>query len=836
MAVRFTCTVPSYNGAEFVIDIYDSAFSDTATEFDIAEDSLIIDRKGGQERHDPFQPTECSFTMMIAGATEEALITDLAGAAEGRFSVRIEKDGNLHWCGVILADIARLEDSYYPYHFEVTATDGIGALKDIEYKNGSNSYTGDARLVSHVLNCLGKLPHVATFYDASTEQFLRTSIDWWEDSMTKTAAADPLYLTWLSHATFYKYDSNTTDKRHRSCYEVLETVLKTFGARISFHEGTYWIEQISVRSSDSFYTRRYTRDGTALVHETYSTANTLNQTAAGARLRGGVREFFPPLQYARVEFLTYTRQNYLSGYAWNDGATSATIYKDVNYNGGSASMQLTGNLRITYTNDSYTGSTNDQLIFVFEIRIVIGGKAVLRQYTIQNFSVNYGNTTWETDTGSNAASIAVSTWPTPSTGNTATFNYPVSFSTPPLQASGTNMYFEIDLVNIKKYNGDSVFLGDFTISWTLENPWLEIYTYGHPSLNEDSIVYHSVNGSTTNSSIYEVETLAGDGENVNTIGKLKIGTSSAALTDAAVWGAGSDTPALHIGELLAETIIAGQLTPIKKAFGTFYGDFTVWRRFNDGTTSWLLLSGRYNCLRDEIDGEWFETNYGSSGYSTTKIKKQIKDPWLPPFHLGTIKGVNTGSGVDPELVANPQSTVLAPVANTATTSVKAAGSVTSLPVGTLSSGDFGVGDALTIVNPITGAYDTLSVTATSTTGDTDIAVTGTLSYDYPIGSYIIKSTLSGTGAGISVITNTITTGSNSVDVPAGKVLEYFTAIHATDSGVLIVGTTNGGSEILDYADFDTAGYVNQVMRYFDTATTLYFTGFTGSITIKMKVA
>lgn len=835
MAVRYTCTVPAFNEDEFVIEIWDSAFSDTPVAFDIAEHSLVIDHKGGSERHDPLMPTECNFSMIIAGAATEALIDDMAAAAEGRFTVRVERNGSLYWCGVILADVGRYEDKYYPYNFDISATDGIGALKDVEYKNGSNSYTGDARLVSHILNCLNKLSHITTHYDASTEPLLLTALDWWEDSMTKTTDADPLYLTWADHATFYIYDNDSTDKKHRSCYEVLENILKTFGARITYNDGMYWVEQISVRSSDSFYGRRYSRDGTVLVTATYTTANTVDQTVSGSRMAGGSREFFPPLQLARVKFLTYTRQNYLAGYSFNDTDGTQTISKPVNYNGGAAVMNLTGGLQITYTNDAYTGNTTDQLIFVFEIRIVIGGKAVLRQYQIQNFSVNYFPSTWETDSGSTAISLAVPTWPTPAIGSTATYNFPVSYTTPPLIANGSNVTFEIELVNIKKYNGDSVFTGDFTITWTLNNPWLEIYSYGHPSLNEDLINYTSLNDDATNTAVYEVETLLGDGENPNTIGKLKIGTSSISLTDADVWGAGSDTPSMHIGELLSETIVGGQLVPILKHIGTFYGDFTAWRRFNDGTNTWLMLQARHNCLRNEIDGVWFETNYGT-GYSTTKVKKTIKDPWLPGQHLTTIKSASSGSGTLPELVGNPSSTVLLPVASTSTTAEKAAGSVTSIPVGTLSSGDFGVGDSLTIVNPMSGTFDVLTVTSTSAAGATSIDVSGSLSDDYPIGSYIIKSTLSGTGAGVSVITNTITTGSNSVGVPAGKVLEYFTAIHGSSSGVLIVGTTNGGSEIMDYANFDTAGYVNQVMRYFSTATTIYFTGFTGSLTVKLKVA
>jgi len=71
--------------------------------------------------------------------------------------------------------------------------------------------------------------------------------------------------------------------------------------------------------------------------------------------------------------------------------------------------------------------------------------------------------------------------------------------------------------------------------------------------------------------------------------------------------------------------------------------------------------------------------------------------------------------------------------------------VTSIPISEiLTDGDLYVGDTIAIINPLSGEWDELTVTATTEAGDTSIAVSGTLNANYPINSTIFKKPKIGT--------------------------------------------------------------------------------------------
>lgn len=63
----------------------------------------------------------------------ESIITDLLTSEEGRFRVKIYKNGALYFVGIILPDQSTYEDGYYPYVLNITAADGLYRLKDKSY-------------------------------------------------------------------------------------------------------------------------------------------------------------------------------------------------------------------------------------------------------------------------------------------------------------------------------------------------------------------------------------------------------------------------------------------------------------------------------------------------------------------------------------------------------------------------------------------------------------------------------------------------------------------------------------------------------------------------------
>jgi hypothetical protein len=69
-------------------------------------------------------------------------------------------------------------------------------------------------------------------------------------------------------------------------------------------------------------------------------------------------------------------------------------------------------------------------------------------------------------------------------------------------------------------------------------------------------------------------------------------------------------------------------------------------------------------------------------------------------------------------------------------------------------------------------------------------------------------------------------------VPAGTLIEKFLFID-TASITVKLGTTLGGNDIFEDFTFNAGGGIYSIDKYFPTATTIFFTGFTGSTITKI---
>jgi hypothetical protein len=622
----------------------------------------------------------------------------------------------------------------------------LGALKSVRYAQSAGTpYTGVDSLLGHVKRAIMKLSHLDQFY-ADGEAMFRTAVDWWEDSMTNNSTNDPFKLTWADHATFYTYKQQG-QKEFMNCYDVIDECLKVFGARLVHQEGVFWIQQISTMTASNYTVRRYDKDLDLTGTEAVSSDNLILQTSQGAKMNGIMYDFFPPLNYVRINQNVRNRRNYIAGDSFDETGGIAN-FPAVDDNGGQAVMRLTGSFNVSLTNDSYVGPTGQQasFILVFNVRLKVGNKQVLRQYNIQNFSFVPLPASWVDTPSTSGIAIGASFWPVPASGQTKTGNVPLFFETPPLVSSGgyNDNELEIELIAIRTYDGSFVFPGDFTITWDLVNPILEVYSFGNPAENEDQrLFYAQAPGSEVNTAIYELDTLLGDSPNPNTIGRLQVGTTSASLTNASTWGLGTTTPDKEILQILAKIIYDGQAVPIRRMKGRFYGQLDFYRKFDDQTREWVLLGGTWTANDDELNGEWFELNYGTAGVPTSPIKIKSKFPINPDVDTFPTGGNTTPNGSELVISQSPVGTVLAPVANGSLAIAQSSGVVSTINVAELlGGGEFVNGDQITLFNPLTGSYETVNVTGTNGSGYT-VGVSGVLQYDYPIGAYIIKKPIIG---------------------------------------------------------------------------------------------
>lgn len=83
--------------------------------------------------------------------------------------------------------------------------------------------------------------------------------------------------------------------------------------------------------------------------------------------------------------------------------------------------------------------------------------------------------------------------------------------------------------------------------------------------------------------------------------------------------------------------------------------------------------------------------------------------------------------------------------------------------------------------------------------------------------------------------HTVTSGSPTISIPAGR---FVVAIVITGgaSGSVTVGTTDGGDEVLLSEPYDTQGHGVTVGWYAASATTWYFSEFSGTLNVQVLFA
>lgn len=752
MALRFYNEFKSARNNTYRIELWDADFSGTAVAFVSGGTGFALRRAGsGSTRVQDIVGSELIFEMDIAESEHLDFVSDMVSAREGRFTVMVLRTpaagggAARFWCGTVVSDIVRYPDAS-PFFFEVRATDGLGVLKTVDYDSSGAPYTGFETLVQIVMRCLTKLNQVTVHYSA-TDGLLDTSIDWWEQNMTPSSTADPLSLTFANNDVFVKREARG-ERTPMSCYDVLQHVCKVFGARILQTGGRFRLEQISYRANPAgFYRRRYATNGSFLGSVADTGVNVINQTVNGALLATGIYEFFPPLRKSTVLFDTGSRRNLIESYNFDETHTESDFYQKIEANGGQTTLRWSGGINLQITNTGYTGPTYEALLFVFQLKLRIGDDVLLRQYTISNVQIQYTpteNGEWVDFASNPTASAAklLPVFPIPTTGNTSSYLVATDFTTPPLNLDGDDYTVGFELVAIEKYDGTSVFLGDFDYTYSINNNWLEVMSYGQPSLTETHEEYNTFNTVDGNTATEEIKVIMGDADNPNALGALRY-LSGGVYYRTSFWGQGSGTPNLKIGQLLSKLIMSGQAVPTRRLGGTLYGDLDLNAVISWKSTNWLMLDGTYVASNDETNGNWVELIY-TPGLSPSPVKKkvlQIGSTGGSPNPGGTNNGPQSQTD---QQISLPPPTILTGLADNSLDLALLSGSSSSLSVATaLGAGEYIAGDEIAVVHPLTGQTEIVTVTADTTAGATSIAVSGTLNGNYPAGTKMFKRRQSG---------------------------------------------------------------------------------------------
>lgn len=206
--IKYKFIIDSLNGAEVEIDVLKDGYSGSATQRPLGSAPVLR-----QQRNDRVSGSSLAFTpeCQVDGEYTEFYTTD-----PFQYKVNLYRAGTLIWTGFITPELYSEPDIAPPYDVNVTATDGLGELRRYTFQP-MGKVTLQAlfiNLLSHTgqsldLNFISRLSYSGVSYSAF---FIDTYI-------------------------------NLDYKAGENCYDVLQYLLTTFNAVISYYNGSWLISR-----------------------------------------------------------------------------------------------------------------------------------------------------------------------------------------------------------------------------------------------------------------------------------------------------------------------------------------------------------------------------------------------------------------------------------------------------------------------------------------------------------------------------------------------------------------------------------------------------------------
>ncbi len=755
---------------DYTVEIYDRDYLLTATTFKCDSKGFTIRYNGsGSEIYAPINASKFSVNLYIEDASQETYISNIMKSEEGRYFIKVLRGSSMIWGGVVVTDGIKIEDISYPYKVTLTASDGLGLLKDIDYNDDGSGYEGKATIIEHIYNCLEKIG-INEFWDTN-DTYFQSDVNWFEDNMTYSASAEPLSLTRCRHSIWYEVDEKGY-KDYKSCYDVLSQCLQLFGAQIKQSEGQWVVSHILEHDSATFNYRNYRKNGYIINSTTGN--NDLPTSDSLVRLSGGIYDYVKPVGSIHLEYHHKSAHNYLAESVWGYGEPN-TLSPLGTFTNTDLNMRILirGTLRAASFQTTFVKHRH-----IFRITIKYGG-----YYYVKDDAWGGGQLPitegWTTSGGYyyiNGSKLLSN-----NNGKDDTYIINILTDKPP-NTGPIELYFRIEYSHTVDMGGNTITVPN---TWSFENGWCEVID--GELVAQNNTKFWKAEANNDNSRKLKYETLLGDGPFLNSLGALETWNGTG-WYDSNKWAVGSATPTKKIQRLFIESMLAFRQYPIERYSGIFTGELSASNRIVFDSKKYYFLRGTYSANREDWQGEWCVISKDTTGLSTTDTAVGVAFI-NPPSVAGGGGGQPPGGATTDPVAVDSLPRILDPFTITTINNPISAGVVTSIDINVIGRAAIVVGDTIRVFDAITQFYEDLTVTADVGATDTTISVSGTLTNSYNSGSGIIVQP--------------------SANTPAS---EEFTIEIKTSSGTLTnkdvyLLNTNAGAYILA-----TSGTVNKKQR------------------------
>lgn len=250
--LKYTSSAVSKNGNNYTLNVYERLYSGSVSTWTLgvpAFQKLFIAESDNAT--DPFLASELQVNL-LQGETFD--LPDTQTFDDRKYYAELVEGSTVIYKGFLINDSISLPFTTGLQYINLSFTDGIGLLKNIEFIPDSYDTSARISLLDVVLSCIRALE-----YDGTTYVNIATSI--FASGMLDRADGtqyEPLSQSYLPIRDFLK-----TDGTYVSCYEALEVILKAFQAQLLQSNGEWW------------FVSQYERDAATLYYTQYDTAGTV---------------------------------------------------------------------------------------------------------------------------------------------------------------------------------------------------------------------------------------------------------------------------------------------------------------------------------------------------------------------------------------------------------------------------------------------------------------------------------------------------------------------------------------------------------------------------------
>ena len=545
-------------------------------------------------------PSSCSiFCLNEGGYFNNTFIPALIQSQQNRFIIKVYQDTgsgySLWWFGWVIQDINEEVEASQPRQFKLEAVDGLSILAEKDYSSGNTDSNQTTPIYKHLITALAQ--NNLTSAVGASGDWLITTCDWWEDSMTYGATIDPLTLSFLD-VRVYNIFSEYWERGYIDCMTVLTNLCVTFGARLYQAEGTYRFEQYNEREGTTMREVAYRYDYTqnsATDSATREKAVGTNTSLTSARSRDNLFSFLPAIKRCEINY----EKLFLS-----------RNFGQFNYSDTSSSNQTVGYIELV--NDTGLGITIDYwgiasgnlsnlklLRFDFDVTITLVTSGGTYYYK------NEDEGSWQFT--SDAFSFQSVQERVPLTRDFQRVEGTFQILTPELPADG-DLSIQVELRSVQEKARTSTTWSDITPTTTKWTASLQLDLEDGEFADESEIYYSTTsNTSIGDNEILEIGTTnVGDGLLQTGMLWVKSSGTSGTNSKSTNWRKGNSGTYQRILDLCCETTQAYYHQPLKVYDGSMYYSDSFAYRVNFDGGYYLPMNCTFSCNEGIWSGRWWQ--------------------------------------------------------------------------------------------------------------------------------------------------------------------------------------------------------------------------------------